>query len=105
MTFHGQRERWNADAGQLSCVARRHEFVADIGARRDALDWLETLWRGGGPYASAVRRADRTEQSIVAASSTQVGSGSNSPGSVTPSCCLPSTFASTMSGASRVNPL
>lgn len=61
MSFHGQRERWNADAGQLSCVARGQEFVDDIGTRDDALNWLETLWCGGGPHASTVRPADQAE--------------------------------------------
>jgi hypothetical protein len=79
MRFHGRRERWNADAGQLSCVARGQEFVSEpkatpggryIGARGDALNWIESLWRGDASHASAVRRADRTEQPIAAVAPT-----------------------------------
>jgi hypothetical protein len=43
------------------------EFVADIGTRHDALDWIESLWRGDWSDAAAVSRGDRIEQPIVAA--------------------------------------
>jgi len=38
LTYH-PGERWNPD-GTLRSAARGQEFVADIGERRDALDWL-----------------------------------------------------------------
>jgi hypothetical protein len=48
MSYHGRRERWDAEAGQLSCVGRGQEFVADIGNRADALEWLAALWAEDG---------------------------------------------------------
>lgn len=41
MTYH-PRERWTAE-GALRCAARGQEFIADIGGRADAMDWLAQL--------------------------------------------------------------
>ena len=44
LSFHDRSERWDAGNGTLRCAARGQEFVADIGQRDDALDWLAALW-------------------------------------------------------------
>jgi hypothetical protein len=38
MTYH-PLERWNSD-GTLRSAARGQEFIADIGERQDAVEWL-----------------------------------------------------------------
>jgi hypothetical protein len=43
MTFHDRPERWST-SGTVTTVGRGQEFVADIGERADALDWLEQLF-------------------------------------------------------------
>jgi len=43
MTFHQQPQRWTT-SGTVAIVRRGQEFVADIGQRADALDWLEQLF-------------------------------------------------------------
>jgi Nucleotide modification associated domain 3 len=44
MTYH-RHGRWLGN-GQVSVVARGQEFVADAGERRDARDWLMSLFEG-----------------------------------------------------------
>lgn len=44
MTYH-PAERWHPD-GTLQSAARGQEFVADIGDRQDAIDWLLQVLRG-----------------------------------------------------------
>ena len=44
MTYH-PAERWNHD-GTLRSAARGQEFVADVGDRQDAIDWLLQILRG-----------------------------------------------------------
>jgi len=43
MTYH-PRERWLGD-GRLTAAARGQEFIADVGDRADALDWVISLFR------------------------------------------------------------
>lgn len=44
MTYH-PAERWNPD-DTLRSAARGQEFVADIGERQDAIDWLLQVLEG-----------------------------------------------------------
>jgi Nucleotide modification associated domain 3 len=44
MSYH-PTERWNRD-GTLRSAARGQEFVADVGNRHDAIDWLLQVLRG-----------------------------------------------------------
>lgn len=44
MTYHAA-ERWNRD-GTVRSAARGQEFVADVGNRQDAVDWLLQILKG-----------------------------------------------------------
>jgi len=44
LSYHGKAERW-LPGNRLQSVARGQEFVADVGARRDARDWAEQIVR------------------------------------------------------------
>ncbi|WAT17410.1 hypothetical protein OZN62_10810 [Aurantiacibacter sp. MUD11] len=40
LSYHHKPDRWHAD-GRLQSVARGQEFVADVGERKDARQWLD----------------------------------------------------------------
>lgn len=50
LSYHAH-SRWRED-GLLAAAARGQEFVADIGARADAIAWLQELFRADGPATS-----------------------------------------------------
>ncbi len=42
LSYHGKADRWREDS-RLQSVARGQEFVADMGHRRDAREWLDGI--------------------------------------------------------------
>jgi hypothetical protein len=42
MTYHSRRDRWMGN-GLLQAAARGQEFVADLDAREDAVEWIRTI--------------------------------------------------------------
>ncbi|MEO7994503.1 MAG: hypothetical protein ABI743_08890, partial [bacterium] len=42
MTYHANPDRWSSD-GTVRTVGRGQEFVADIGDRADAREWIADL--------------------------------------------------------------
>ncbi len=42
LSYHDRADRWR-EGGRLQSVARGQEFVADIGGRQDAREWLDAI--------------------------------------------------------------